>query len=69
METFAQINKGKAAGPSGVTLELLNVCEKEWVKRLAEVVSNMPEKNKMPECRRKSDQIPTFEGKDYVRSC
>ena len=29
MEAFALMNKGNAAGPSGVTVELLNVCKKE----------------------------------------
>ena len=63
------MNTGKAAGPSGVTLELLNVCKKEFVRRLAKVANNMLEGNKMPECWRKIDLIPIFKEKGDVRSC
>ena len=63
METFALMNEGNVAGPSRVTVELLNVCKKEAVRRLAEVANNMLEGNKMPECWRKSDLISFFKGK------
>ena len=63
MEAFTLLNARKAAGPSEVTVELLNVCKKESVRRLAEVANNMLEGNKMPECWRKSDLIPIFKGK------
>ena len=69
MEALILMNTGKAAGPSGVTVELLNVCKKESVRRLAEVANNMLEGNKMPESWRKSDLIPIFKGKGDVRSC
>ena len=69
MEALILMNTGKAAGPSGVTVELLNVCKKESVRRLAEVANNMLGGNKMPESRRKSDLIPIFKGKGDVRSC
>ena len=49
-------------------MELLNVCKKESVRRLAEVANNMLEGNKMPESWRKSDLIPIFNGKGDVRS-
>ena len=68
MEALVLMNTGKAAGPSGVTVELLNVCKKESVKRLAEVSNNILEGNKMPESWRKSDLIPIFQGKGDVRS-
>ena len=58
MEALILMNTGKAAGLSGVTMELLNVCQKESVRRLAEVANNMLEGNKMPESWRKSDLIP-----------
>ena len=37
METFTLMGAGKAAGPSGVKAELLNVCKKESA---AEVANN-----------------------------
>ena len=43
MEALIRMNTGKVAGPSGVTVELLNVCKKESVRRLAEVANNMLE--------------------------
>ena len=49
MEALVLMNTGKAAGPSGVTVELLHVCKKESVRRFAEVANNMLEGNKMPE--------------------
>ena len=48
MEALILMNTGKAAEPSGVTVELSNVCKKESVRRLAEVANNMLEGNKMP---------------------
>ena len=69
METFALMNEGNVAGPSRVTVELLNVCKKEAVRRLAEVANNMLEGSKMPEWWRKSDLISIFKGNGDVRSC
>ena len=69
IEALVLMNTGKAAEPSEVTVELLNVCKKESVRRLAKVANNMLEGNKMPECWRKSDLIPIFKGKGDVRSC
>ena len=68
MEALVLMNI-KVAGPSGVTVELLNVCKKESVRRLVEVANNMLEGNKMPESWRKSDLIPIFKGNGDVRSC
>ena len=50
MDALDLMNTGKAAGPSGVTVELLNVCKNESVRSLAKVANNMLEGNKMPEC-------------------
>ena len=69
MEALVLMNTGKAAGPIGITVKLLNVCKKESVRRLAEVANNMLEGNKMPESWRKSDLIPILKGKGDVRSC
>ena len=66
MEALVLMNTGKAARPSGVSVELLNVCKKESVRRLAKVANNMLEGSKMPECWRKSDLIPIFKGKGDV---
>ena len=63
IEALVLMNTGKTDGPSGVTVELLNVCKKESVRKLAKVANNMLEGNKMPECWRKSDLIPIFKGK------
>ena len=48
MEAVDLINARKAAEPSGVTSELLKVCKKESVKRLAKVKNVMLKRNKMP---------------------
>ena len=69
MEALVLMNTGKAAGPSAVTVELLNVSKKESVRRLAKVANNMLKGNKMPESWRKGDLIPIFKGKGDVRSC
>ena len=34
MEALVLINKGKAAGPSGVSVELLNVCKKRVCEKI-----------------------------------
>ena len=69
MEALALINKRKASGPSGVTSDLLKVCEKESVTRLVKITNSMLDGQKMPECWRNSDSIPIFKGKGDVRSC
>ena len=50
MKAFALINIRKATVPSKVTVELLNVCKKEFVRRLAKVANKMLDRNKMLEC-------------------
>ena len=67
MKDFALMKTGKAGGPSGVTVELLNVCKKESVRRLTEVANNMLEGNNLLECWRKSDLIPIFKAKGDLR--
>ena len=68
MEALVLMNTGKAPGPTGITVELLNICKKESVRRLAKVANHMLEGNKMPECWRKSNLISIFKGKGDVRS-
>ena len=69
MEALVLMNTGKAAGPSGLTVELLNVFKKESVRRLVEVANIMLEENRMPESWRKSDLVPIFKVKGDVISC
>ena len=69
MEALNLMNAKKAAGPSGVTSDLLKVCEKESVNKLVRVANDMLEGKKMPESWRKSDLIPIYKGKGDVRSC
>ena len=47
-EVLNLINARKAAGPSGMTCEVLKVCEKEGVKRLAKVANDMLKRKNMP---------------------
>ena len=37
MEAIVLMKRGKGAGPSGVTVKLINVCKKESVRRLAKL--------------------------------
>ena len=51
MEALKLMNARKAAGLSGVMSELLRVCKKESVKRMAKVANNflsLSEGKKMP---------------------
>ena len=48
IELLKLMNNEKAAGPSGITVELLKVCKKECVKRLTQVASDMLNGKKMP---------------------
>jgi len=59
--------KQKAAGPSGVTSDLLKVCGIESAKRLASMVNDMLQGNSMPESWRRSDLIHFYKGKDRCR--
>jgi len=51
------MKNGKAAGPSGVTLDFLKVSGIESAKRLANVTNDMLQGNSMPESWRRSDLI------------
>ena len=48
MEALNLMKTGKAAGPSGITSELLKVCEDECVKKLAEVADDLLQQKEMP---------------------
>ena len=50
-----KMNKRKGLRPSGVTSDLLKVCEKESVTRLVKMANSMLDGQKMPECCRNSD--------------
>ena len=69
MEAVALMNQEKVVEPSVVMAELLNVCKKEFVRRLNEVVNNTLQGNNTPEYWRKCYLIPIFQGKGDVRSC
>jgi len=68
-DALSRMKVGKAAGPSGVTAELLKVCGVASVKRLMEVANGLLEGKKMPDCWRKSEIIPLYKGKGDARSC
>ena len=59
---------GKAVGPSGITSELLKVCKKESVKKLAHVVDDLFHEKEMPMRWKKSDLIPIHKSKGDIRS-
>ena len=63
------MKSGKAAGPSGVAFELLQICEVESVKKLADVIDNLLQGRKMVESWRKSNLISICKRKRDVRSC
>ena len=67
MKALNLINARKVAGPSGVTSELLKVCKKECMKRLAMVANDMLKGNKMPKSWIRSDLILIYKVKDDVR--
>jgi len=69
LEALRLMKIGKAAGPSGVTSDLLKVCGIESVKRLAYVANDMLQGNSMSESWRRIDLIPFYKGKGDVRSC
>ena len=69
IEALKLMNNGKTAEPSGITVELMKVCEKECVKRLIKVAKDMLNGKKMPESWKKSDLIPIYEGKGDERAC
>ena len=62
-----KMKKGKAAGPSGVPVEVIQICECEGL--LAEVANSMMDGMSMPESWRKSVLIPLYKGKGDAKSC
>ena len=69
LEAVKLMNTGKTTGPSGITVDLLKVCEKESILRLTKVANDMLNGKNMPKCWKKSDLIPVYKGKGDVRSC
>jgi len=69
LEALRFMKSGKAAGPSGVTSDLLKVCGIESAKRLANVANDLLQGNSMPESWKRSNLIPFCKGKRDVRSC
>lgn len=58
---------GKAAGPSGVPIEAIQLCSLE--SSLAKVANQMLKGDKMPESWRKSVLIPLYKGKGDAKDC
>jgi len=67
MKALRFMKNGKAAGPSGVTSDLLKVCGIESAKRLANVANDMLQGNSMPESWRGRDLIPFYKGKRDIQ--
>ena len=63
MEALALMNNRKAPEPSGVTSDLLKICEKESVTRLVKIANSMLDGQKMPECWRNNDFNSYFQRK------
>ena len=68
-DALNKMKSGKAAGPSGVTADLLKVCGEDGVKRLTEVANGLLDGMRLPESWRKSDLIPIYKGKGDAKSC
>ena len=69
LEALSLMKNGKASGQSGVTSDLLKVCDIECVRRLASVANDMLKGSGMPESWRRSDLTPIYKGKGDTRSC
>jgi hypothetical protein len=68
-DALSKMKAGKAAGPSGVTADLLKVCGEASVKRLTEIANGLLEGKKLPHSWRKSELIPLYKGKGDAKSC
>ena len=62
MEALNLMKLRKAAGPSGVTSELLKICEDKSAKKFAEVADDLLQGKEMPEISQKSDLLPIYKG-------
>lgn len=66
---LGRMKSAKAAGPSGVTADLLKFLAEDSVERLADVANDMLSGLKMPDSWRKSVLIPLYKGKGDARTC
>ena len=69
LEVVELMNAGGTAGPGGIAVGLLRVCEEESILRLARVANDMLNGKNMPKCWKKSDLIPVYKGRGGVGSC
>ena len=63
------LKKGKAAGPSGITTEMIQACEEECSAVLMQKAQDMLEGSQMPNSWRKSTLVPIFKGKGSPLDC
>ena len=63
------LKKGKAAGPSGITTEMIQACEEECLPVLKQVAQDMLDGGQMPASWRKSTLVPIFKGKGSPLDC
>ena len=68
-EALGRMKTEKAAGPSGITSDLLKVAGEDCIKRLMDVAHGLLGGARMPESWRRSDLLPLYKGKGGTRSC
>ena len=68
-EALGRMKTRKAAGPTGVTADLLEVVGEDCVRRLMDVANGLLGGARMPESWRRSDLLPLHKGKGDTRSC
>ena len=68
-EALNRMKTGKAAGPTGVTADLLKVVGEDCVKRLMDVANGLLDDARLPESWKRSDLLPLYKGKGDTSSC
>ena len=66
LEAVKLMNTGKTAGLSGITVDMLKVCEKKNILKLTKVANDMLNRKKMLKSRKKGDLIPVYKRKGDV---
>lgn len=68
-EALKEMKNGRAAGPSGLTVDLIKAEGKEGVVELTRVLNNVLKKGEIPEDWKGSYTIPIFNGKGDALKC
>ena len=68
-KALRSLKKGKSAGPSGITTEMIQLCEDETAEALRQVAQNMLNGGQMPKSWHKSTMVPIFNGKGSPLEC